>query len=327
MIRLALRSLSTLVVSALLGSLAIFLGLRIVGGDAANVILGQGATPRGLISLRHELGLDRPLPVQYANWLWGFVRGDLGTSYASHYDVAAEIKKRVLVTVPLVLIALVAASVTSIVLGTLGALNARNRRGVLIDVLSQVGITIPVFWLGVLLVGLVAVRWQLLPAGGFVPWADSPIDALRSLVLPAVTLYVPLAAVQIRYVRASMLEVLDADYIRTARARGRTVRSAAVVHGLRNASIPIVTVIGLQLGGLLAGAVLVEVVFNLPGLGQLLVTAVAGREVIVVQSLGLALLLVVLVLNFCTDLIYGLLDPRLRTGRAATARRTSEAVT
>jgi peptide/nickel transport system permease protein len=313
MLRLALRSFATLLLYAIVGSIAIFVALRVIGGDAAAVILGRSSTPAAIASLRHELGLDRSWPVQYGDWIWGLVRGDLGVSYATRYNVASEIKQRLLVTVPLVLMSLTAASLVALVFGTLAARHARKLRGTVIDVVTQIGICVPVFWLGLLLVSLVAVRWGLLPAGGFVPWSTNPLEALRSLVLPAITMTVPLSAVLTRYVRSSMLDVLSEDYIRTARARGRTLNSAMLVHGLRNAAIPVVTVIGLELGGLLSGAVVVEVVFGLPGLGQLMLNAVLGREVTVVQSLGLVLLLVVLVVNFCTDLIYGLLDPRLRT--------------
>jgi peptide/nickel transport system permease protein len=327
MVRLALRSFATLLLYAIVGSIAIFVALRVIGGDAAAVILGRSSTPASLAALRHDLGLDRPWPVQYGDWLSGLVRGDLGVSYATRYNIASEIKQRLLVTVPLVLMTLTAASFLALVFGTLAARHARKARGTVIDVVSQIGICVPVFWLGLLLVGLVAVRWGVLPAGGFVPWGTDPLESLRSLLLPAITMTVPLSAVLTRYVRSSMLDVLSEDYIRTARARGRTLNSAMLVHGLRNAAIPVVTILGLELGGLLSGAVVVEVIFGLPGLGQLMLNAVVEREVVVVQSLGLVLLLVVLVVNFCTDLIYGLLDPRLRArGRgllAAPATRVS----
>jgi len=310
MLRLALRSFATLLLYAIVGSIAIFVALRVIGGDVAAVILGQSSTPASLASLRHELGLDRSWTAQYGDWLWGFVRGDLGVSYATRYNIASEIKQRLLV----------AASLLALVFGTLAARHAKKARGTVIDVVTQIGICVPVFWLGLLLVGLVSVRWGLLPAGGFVPWGTDPVESLRSLLLPAITLTVPLSAVLTRYVRSSMLDVLSEDYIRTARARGRTLNSAMLVHGLRNAAIPVVTILGLELGGLLSGAVVVEVVFGLPGLGQLMLSAVVEREVVVVQSLGLVLLLVVLVVNFCTDLIYGLLDPRLHArGRAPLA--------
>lgn len=316
MLRVALRSLATFALSAFLGSVVIFLALRMLGGDVATVILGQSATPETLAEVREGFGLDRSWVVQYLDWLVDLARGDLGTSFASGYDIGDEIGERILVTVPLVLVSLLIASVIALALGTLAALHARRLRGTAIDVASQIGISIPVFWLGLLLVTLIAVRWKLLPAGGFVPWGVDPLESLRSLVLPCAALVIPLAAMLTRYVRSSMLDVLSEDYIRTARARGRTLASAAVVHGIRNASIPIVTVIGLQMGGLLAGAVVIEVVFNLPGLGQMLVGAVAGREVIVVQSLVFVLLVIILLLNYGTDLLYGVLDPRLRTRRA-----------
>ena len=185
MLRLALRSFAALILYAIVGSIAIFISLRVIGGDVASVILGRSVTSEGLASLRHELGLDRSWPAQYWDWLSGIVRGDLGESYAARYDIGSEIRQRILVTGPLVLMSLTAASLVAVVFGTVAALHARRLRGTVIDVVTQVGICVPVFWIGLLLVGLVAVRWGLLPAGGFVPWSTDPVESLRSLLLPA----------------------------------------------------------------------------------------------------------------------------------------------
>jgi peptide/nickel transport system permease protein len=317
MARVLVRSLGTLLLSVLLGSVLIFVALRLLGGDIANVILGDSTTPAAAAALRHRFGLDRPWSAQYLEWMSGVVHGDLGASFASGYDIAQEIQRRLVITVPLVLLSLTVSALIALTLGTMAALRAKRPYGILIDLVSQLGICVPVFWLGVLLVSQLSLRWHLFPAGGFVTWQESPLGALRSLALPATALIIPLAAVQTRFVRSSMLEVLAADYIRTARARGRTTTSAALVHGLRNASIPLVTVLGLQMGGLLGGTVVIEVIFNLPGLGTLLFDAVLGREVIVVQSVSLVLLIVILALNTTTDLLYGILDPRLRVRRSA----------
>ena len=312
MIRLIARSVTVLVTAALAGSLIVFLLLRLLGGDVATVILGRGATAEGLAQLRDELGLNRSWFVQYGDWLSGLVRGDLGTSYAAGYDIHSEIFSRVGLTLTLALSALVLSAVVALALGTYSAIHVRDWRGSSIDVLTQLGIAVPTFWAGLLLVGFVAVRLQWLPAGGYVPWSQSPVGAIRSLILPVVAMSIPLIAVFARYVRSGMLDVLNEDYIRTARAKGRTLRGAALVHGVRNAAVPLVTVGTLQLGAMLAGAVVIEVVFTLPGLGRLLLNAVADREVIVVQSLVFVVLLTILGLNFFMDITYGLLDPRMR---------------
>lgn len=312
MIRVVARSGIVLVTAALAGSLVVFLLLRLLGGDVATVILGRGATPEGLARLRSELGLDRSWFVQYGDWLWGLVRGDLGTSYAAGYDIHSEIFSRVGLTLTLALSALVLSAVVALALGTYSAIHVRDWRGGLIDVLAQLGIAVPTFWAGLLLIGFVAVQQRWLPAGGYIPWSRSPVGAIRSLTLPVLAMSIPLIAVFARYVRSGMLDVLNEDYIRTARAKGLTMRRAALVHGVRNAAVPLVTVGTLQLGAMLAGAVVIEVVFTLPGLGRMLLSAVGNREVIVVQSLVFVVLLTVLVLNFLMDITYGLLDPRMR---------------
>ena len=312
MIRLLVRSGTVLVTAAMAGSLIVFLLLRLLGGDVATVILGRGATPEGLARLRSELGLDRPWFVQYGEWLWGLIRGDLGTSYAAGYDIHSEIFGRVGLTLTLAVSALVLSAVVALALGTYSAMHVRDWRGGTIDVLAQLGIAVPTFWAGLLLIGFVAVQQRWLPAGGYIPWSQSPVGAIRSLTLPVLAMSIPLIAVFARYVRSGMLDILNEDYIRTARAKGRTLRGAALIHGVRNAAIPLVTVGALQLGAMLAGAVVIEVVFTLPGLGRMLLNAVGNREVIVVQSLVFVILLAILVLNFLMDITYGLLDPRMR---------------
>lgn len=312
MIRLIVRSGTMLIVAALAGSLAVFLLLRLLGGDVATVILGRGATEEGLARLRAELGLGRPWFVQYGDWLWGLVRGDLGTSYAAGYDIHSEIFSRVGLTLTLAVSALVLSALVALALGIYSAIHIRDWRGGLIDVLAQLGIAVPTFWAGLLLIGFVSVRQGWLPAGGYTPWSESVVGAIRSLILPVLAMSVPLIAVFARYVRSGMLDVLNEDYMRTARAKGRTLRGAALVHGVRNAAVPLVTVGALQLGAMLAGAVVIEVVFTLPGLGRMLLDAVGDREVIVVQSLVFVVLLTILVLNFLMDITYGLLDPRMR---------------
>lgn len=312
MIRIVLRSTLVLLGSAVAGSLVVFLLLRLLGGDIATVILGQTATPESLAALRAELGLDRSWAAQYLDWLRGLARGDLGHSYAARYDIFGEIRSRLGVTLSLAAGSMLVSAIFALAAGTYSAINVRRLRGGLVDVTTQLGIAVPTFWVGLLLILLFSIRLGWLPAGGYVPWTESPAGAVRTLVLPVTALSIPIAAIFTRYVRSAMLDVLNEDFIRTAMAKGRTLRGAAVVHGIRNASVPLVTVGTLQLGALFAGAVVVENVFTLPGLGRLLVSAIAGREAIVVQSTAFVILLMVLVMNYLMDLSYGLLDPRIR---------------
>lgn len=312
MARVVVRSFLILVLSALGGSLVLFVVLRLIGGDIAAVILGDGATPEALATLRADLGLDDPWLTQYQNWLLGIFSGDLGVSVAARFDIGAEIWKRMAVTFPLAIGALVIASVVGLIVGVYSAFHASDWRGSAMDVTSQLGIAIPEFWLGIALASLFAVSLGWFASGGFVAWGDSWIAAVQSLLLPAMAVATPRAAVLTRYVRSSMLEVLSADYIRTAMAKGRTRRSAALHHGVRNASIQLFTVTTLQLGALLAGSVVIEKVFVLPGLGSLVVDAVAKREVLVVQSVVFVILVFILCVNFLMDIMYGVLDPRMR---------------
>ncbi len=312
MFRVVVRAISSLLVSAFMGSIVVFLLLRMLKGDVATVILGQTATREALDALRDEMGLDAPLVQQYWNWISGVFRGDMGTSYAAEFDIAHEIWVRVPLTFTLAFASLILSALVALLVGTFSAIHAKDWRGTWVDILSQIGIAVPSFWLGLLMVTLFAVRLGWLPAGGYVPLTENFIDGVKSLTMPVMALAIPLSAVLVRYVRSGMLEVLDEDFIRTAQAKGLTLRRAAWRHGIRNASIPLVTVTILQLGSLLAGAVVIENVFTLPGLGRMLVVAVGGREALSVQSLTLVLMLMILTLNFLMDIAYGLLDPRIR---------------
>jgi peptide/nickel transport system permease protein len=262
--------------------------------------------------MREELGIDRPLVVQYLDWLRGVVTGDLGTSYGHGYDIYDEIVRRIEPTLMVTIGALLVSVPLALGLGTYSAINAKKVRSGFVDVFAQIGIAVPTFWAGLLLVLVFAVRLGWLPTGGYVPLAVDPIGSIRSIILPVLALSLGVTAVFTRYVRTAMIDVMNEDFIRSAMARGRSRRGAALVHGVRNASIPLVTVAALQFGQLLAGVVVIENVFVLPGIGRLIVTATLGREVVVVQSLALVIMLVILVLNFLVDMAYGFLDPRIR---------------
>jgi len=313
------REAMTLLVSAVIGSLVVFGLLRLLGGDVALMILGQEADPKAVIALREELGLNRPWYLQYLSWMAGFFTGNLGRSYAGGYDIFQQIVVRMVPTSLLAFGSLFVSILLAIAIGTYSALNARNVRGAIIDVAAQLGIAMPSFWAGLLLVYLFAVILGWFPAGGYVPIQEAPLASLHSLVLPIAALCLGSTAVKTRFVRSAMLDVMNEDYIRTAMAKGRTFGSAVLVHGLRNVSIPVLTISTLQLGSLLAGAIVLENVFVIPGLGRLLLVAVNGREVMVVQSLAFVILMIILVMNFLMDVAYGLLDPRIadkRTGAA-----------
>lgn len=312
MTRLIFRSTAILVGSAILGSIAIFALLRLLPGDIASLMLGEHASPDRLAGLRADLGLDRSWIEQYASWITGVGRADLGESFARGYDIFAEIRARLGVTLSIAIAAMVLSWCVALVVGTYAAMHEQRIRGGLVDLVAQLGIAIPSFWLGLVLVLIASVRMGWFPAGGYVPWTESVPGALRSLTLPTLAVSASLAAVNTRYVRSAMIDVLKQDYIRAAMAKGQTRRRAALKHGLRNASVALVTIGVLQLGGLLAGVVVIENVFVLPGLGRMLVDAVAGRELIVVQSLAFLILLLVLVLNFVLDIVHGLIDPRIR---------------
>ncbi|GAA1562060.1 ABC transporter permease [Kribbella hippodromi] len=309
---LLLRSLVLLAASALAGSVVVFLLLRLLGGDVATVILGRTATPQSLAELRSQLGLDRPGIVQYFTWLGDLVRGNLGQSYAAGYDISQQIQSRLGVTVALALGSMAVSSVVSVAAGSYAALQARKVRGAFVDLLTQLGMAVPTFWAGLVLVIIVSIHLGWLPASGYVPWSQDPGQTIRSLTLPVAALSIHVTAVLTRYVKSAMLDVLGQPYLRTAMAKGRTLPMAVLVHGVRNASVSIVTVGTLMLGGLLAGTVVIENVFNLPGLGSLLVSAIKGREALVVQSVAFVIVLMVLTLNFLMDIAYGVLDPRIR---------------
>jgi peptide/nickel transport system permease protein len=312
MLKHTLRSLFSLLFAALVGSIVIFVLVNMLGGDIVTVLLGKDAAPGDKAFMREAYGLDDPLVVQYLHWLRGAVTGDLGTSYGMRYDIVDEIQRRLQPTLLITIGALLVSAPLALVLGTFSAMNAKKVRGGVVDVFSQVGIAIPTFWAGLLLVLVFGVRLGWLPTGGYVPFGDDLVECIRSIILPILALSLGITSVFTRYVRSAMIDVMNEDFMRSAMARGRSRRGAALVHGVRNASIPLVTVGALQFGQLLAGAVVVENVFVLPGIGKLIVTATLGREVIVVQSLALVIMLVILTLNFVVDIAYGFLDPRIR---------------
>jgi peptide/nickel transport system permease protein len=304
-----------LIATLLLVSVAIFIVLHVLPGDPAQMILGMQATPEALTALRHKLGLDLPLVTQYWNWIGQVCCGDLGWSITYDLPIGALIGSCLQVTVPLAILAMLFAVVFSIPLGVYAARH-RNRIGDYgVMVFSQIGLAVPAFWAGILLILFFAVHLQWFSAGGFKTWAESPGAALKSLLLPALALGFIRAAVLARLTRACMLETLSEDYVRTARAKGLQEGWVVYKHALRNVLIPIVTILGLQLGELLAGAIVIENVFHLPGLGRLLFLAIGQRDLPVVQGGTLLIAGWIVIINFLVDILYSLLDPRIRAGR------------
>lgn len=302
-----------LTVPVLLGmSLLVFSLIRLVPGDPARVMLGLTATPENIETLRQQLGLDQPFWRQYLTWLWALLHGDLGTDFRSHEPLTEMLLSRLPVTLELTLLAIVIAVVIALPLGVLAATRRRGVADVAGSGLSLVGISVPDFWLGVLLILVVSLKLKWLPPSGYRPLDEGIGPNLRYMALPALTLAISMAAVLMRTTRAAMLEVLDQEFIKFARAKGIRERLVVYKHALRNASIPIVTVLGLQFGYLLGGAVIVETMFSLPGIGRMTLNAVNTRSYPIVQGGVLVIGLLFMLVNLITDLLYALLNPRIK---------------
>ncbi len=285
--------------------------MSILPGDPAQVMLGTQATPEALAELRERLGLNEPLISQYFNWLFSAVTGDFGESPFTGQEVAPQIVDRLQLTIPLAAIAMGMTIIISFPLGVFAAARHRKLGDAVVSIGSQVGLAIPAFWAGLLLVTTFAVTYRWFPAGGFPGWDVSVGESLRALVLPAVSLAIVQSSIVTRYVRSAVLDTMRNDYIRTARAKGLTRSSALWRHGLRNASIPVLTILGLQFGALLAGTVVIESVFVLPGLGSMLLQGITRRDLILVQGGAFTIAVLILTVNLVVDLMYRLLDPRV----------------
>lgn len=294
-------------------SVVVFLVLRLTPGDPAMLLLGPVATAEDLSRLRREFGLDAPLYVQYGIWLWHVLHGDLGRSITMHRPVLAEALLKLQATALLTGAALLVSSVVGIAAGVLAGWKRNSVADRLGMVLALIGVSVPVFWLGIALIFVFSVWLRVLPAGGMhSPFGGGPLDTLTHLVLPAITLGAASAGIVARITRSSMLEVIRQDYMRTARAKGLRDGQVLRRHGLKNALIPVVTVIGVQMGFLLSGAILTETVFSWPGIGTMLVNAILSRDFPTVQGGVLLVASLFVVVNLATDLSYTLLDPRIR---------------
>ena len=316
MLAYTLRRTAILIASLLIAACVLFILLRLLPGDPANALLGVGATEQQIAAARAQVGSDQPIAVQFVSFLGNLARLELGTSFVSKAPVLGELADRLSVTLPLTLIGFVLAMLLAVPLGIVAAVRSQRWYGAAISVVSQLGIAIPVFWLGILLVTLFAVTLRWLPSGGFPlkGWRNFG-DAATGMVLPALTIGLVMGASLSRYVRAATLDVLDSDFLRTARALGSGFTEALVRHGLRNGAVPVISILGIELASTFLGAVVVERVFNLPGLGSMLLLAIQQRDYPNVQGVLFVSTLLVLLIGFAADLLQRLIDPRLR-GRA-----------
>lgn len=306
------RRLFVLALSLVVTTILIFLMLSVVPGNAAEVILGTEASKSAVAQLEAQLGITGPLWQQYLAWIGSLLHGDLGVSVVSSVPIGPQIRTALSVTVPLVLSSMCIAAISGVVVGAFCALRQERVSGMVLSVLSLVGISVPAFVSAIVLILIFSTKFHVLPSGGSASWSSDPVLAVKSEVLPALSLGLVEGSMLSRYVRSALVEVLREDFMRTARAKGLKPVRALRRHGIRNASLPIVTVLGLHFAGLVVGAVVVENVFALPGLGTLLITALHNRELRVVEDIVTMAVAVVLAVNFFVDVLYGWLDPRAR---------------
>jgi peptide/nickel transport system permease protein len=310
---IAARLLGTLPVIVIL-SVGVFLMLHLTPGDPVQIMLGQDADPQSIAALRSELGLDQPLPVQYLRWAGSVLHGDLGRSIRTHEPVMAAIVSRLPVTIELSLLSLLISLAIGVPAGVLAAIRRNSSIDLASTGLALIGVSLPSFFLGILLILIFALWLRWVPPSGYTPFVLDPLANLKQMLMPAVALGAALAGIVARLTRSSLLEVLGADYMRTARAKGLSESTSVIRHGLQNALLPVVTVVGLQVGALLGGAILIETIFALPGIGRLAVDSIFARDFPIVQGVVLFLALVRVLSNLFADLLYGRLDPRIAHG-------------
>lgn len=306
---------TALAVLLLLVSITIFAVLFVLPGDPAQIILGINASPETLAALRARMGLDQPFLVQYGQWIGSLLKGSGGHSITYDVPVVSLIGSRLSVTGPLAIMAMAIAVSVALPMGVYAARHQNRPGDAAVMAGTQLGLAIPEFWMGILLMLLFSVHWGVFAAGGFPGWAESVWGSLKALWLPALALGLIRAAILTRLTRSAMLEVLREDYVRTARAKGLKERSVIYGHALKNALIPVLTIFGLQMGQLLAGAIIIENVFTLPGLGRLVFQAIGQRDLPVVREVVLFMAAAVVIVNYLVDISYAVVDPRIRLNR------------
>ena len=307
-----LKRFATLLGTLVGASAIVFLVLEILPGNAAQILMGPDASPDAVTALATKLGLDQPAWTRYVHWVGGLLTGDLGDSYTYGSPVLDLILERLALTVPLALLAMTFTTVLALVVGVTAAARHNRLGDVGLMGIAQVGVAIPNFWFAILLILVFSVKLQWFSAGGFEGWGEGVGAGLKSLLLPAVSLAVVQAAILARITRSAVLEVLREDFVRTARAKGVSQRAVLWLHVLRNALIPVVTVMGMQFSELLAGTIVVENVFYLPGLGRLIFQAISNRDLVVVRNCVMLLAAMVVIVNFVVDVLYAVIDPRIK---------------
>lgn len=312
MLRYSLKRLLSLGVSLLAASAVIFLAIEVVPGDPASYMLGINAQPDTVAALREELGLNVSAMSRYLTWISGMLTGDFGTSYTYRTPVVDMIGDRIMISLPLAIYALTLSTLIAFPAGILAA----SRRGSATDVsimgATQLGVAVPNFWFAMLLVVVFSINLRWFSAGGFPGWDKGLFVGLKALTLPAIALALPQASILARVMRSALIDTMNEDFIRTARAKGLSKRQAMWRHALRNAMIPVLTIIGLQFSFLMAGAIIIENVFFLPGLGRLVFQSISQRDLIVVESVVMLLVFAVVLVTFIVDIAYAAVDPRLR---------------
>jgi peptide/nickel transport system permease protein len=312
-----IRRVAISVVTLFVISLIVFTGVRMISGDPARVMGGTDADAAGLAEIRQKYGLDDPIPLQYLRWIGLALRGDLGESIRTRESVVWTVGRKLPITIELACLSLLVAVAIAIPAGVFSAVRRNTAWDFLVNALSLCGLSVPSFWLGIMLILLLSVRLHWLPASGFVPPWESPLANLERMIMPAFVLGAGLAAVLMRQTRNSMIEILGADYIRTAWSKGLAGRAVIFRHAFRNGLIPVVTILGLQTGALMGGAVVTEQIFVVPGFGRLIVEAVFTRDYPLVQGVVLVTASTYVLVNLLVDLSYSVLNPRIRIGGAA----------
>lgn len=307
-----LRRFILLITTILLVSMITFGVFQILPGDPVRTMLGTEADPTQIENLRSELGLDRPLYEQYVDWMQGLLTGELGNSIRFSMPVKDLLFDRLPVTMSLAVLTLSIVLIVSLPLGMFAARRQNKLSDVSLSTVTQLGMAVPSFWLGMMLILYVGMKFELFKISGYIPWTQSVAGALSTLLLPALTIAIPQIAVNFRYVRTAVLEQIQLDYVRTIRSKGMSERNVMYKHVLKNSMIPILTVFGIIMAEVVAGTIIVEQVFSLPGVGQLLITAISNRDFPLVQGIVMYITVAVVAINFIVDIFYSVLDPRIR---------------
>jgi peptide/nickel transport system permease protein len=316
MVRYLIPRLAESVVTFVLVTIVVFIGVRALPGDPARALAGEENDPATVEAVRHSFGLDQPLPVQYVKYVGNALQGNLGTSARTGLPVASSIGHAIPVTLQLAVFAVTIATLIGVGAGIIAAVRRRGPANWTANGVALIGLSVPSFWLGLMGILVFAIAYPILPASGFVSVFDNPVESFRHLLMPAIVLGSGLAAVVMRQTRSAMIDAMSTDYVRTAKAKGLGSRQVVVGHALRNSLIVVITIVGLQLGALISGAVVTEQIFVLPGFGKLTIDAVFTRDYPMIQGVVLVTATAYIVINLLVDLLYSVIDPRVRVGGA-----------